>query len=90
MIFRKVAEWLAKNTQEDAIIAVPDPRISFYSERSGIVCDGQEVPDEAKYIVKVFESRKGLEISKEFPGTGRLFSAEGGRYKINVYENFQP
>ena len=90
LIFRKVAEWLAKNTQEDAIIAVPDPRISFYSERSGIVCDGQEVPDEAKYIVKVFESRKGLEISKEFPGTGRLFSAEGGRYKINVYENFQP
>jgi hypothetical protein len=87
LILREAAEWLAKNTQENNLIAIPDPRISFYSNRNGILYDNQEVPDEAEYIVEIFKSRKDLETSEEFSGEERVFSAKSEERgnKIVIY-----
>jgi hypothetical protein len=34
--YRAAAEWLRQNTKMDAVLAVPDNRISFYAERRGL------------------------------------------------------
>jgi hypothetical protein len=50
--YKFAAEWLKANTSPGAIVAVPDPRISFYAEREGLVYD-KDIPEGAEYIVRV-------------------------------------
>jgi len=50
--YKKASKWLNENTVEDAIVAVPDKRISFYAERKGLIYD-KKVPKQAKYIVEI-------------------------------------
>ncbi len=71
LIFRKAAQWLAENTREDDIVAVPDIRISFYAERKGMVFKKGKMPDAAKYVVRLVDAEKieqGLDegLRKEF------------------------
>jgi 4-amino-4-deoxy-L-arabinose transferase-like glycosyltransferase len=54
--YRDVAEWLNKNTASTDIIAVPDKRIAFYAERQGIEYDGEEIPEQANYVVRIIKS----------------------------------
>ena len=92
LILRKAARWLAENTQKDDPIAVPDPRISFYSERTGMVSKGQTIPKEAKYVVEVVKNDENMQTAEDFSGGKRLFSAntEGGKQKVNIYLRHQP
>ncbi len=50
--YRDVAEWLSRNTAATDIIAVPDKRIAFYSERKGLEY-GEQIPEQADYIVRI-------------------------------------
>lgn len=75
--YRDAARWLAKNTAEKDIIAVPDSRIGFYSGRRSVECDGRAVPKEAKYVVKVFEGEKDMPSGKEMLQMKEVYSVKG-------------
>ncbi|MCK4792681.1 MAG: hypothetical protein KAV87_53620, partial [Desulfobacteraceae bacterium] len=82
--YRDAAQWLARHTNENDIIAVPDTRISFYSGRKGAQYDGQTVPKEARYIVKLFKSEKDMLANEEIFQAEKLFSTEGNGKKSKV------
>jgi len=68
--FLAAATWLNENTGKDDIVAVPDPRISFYAEREGVLYR-EGIPEEAKFIVRIIEGNGeeqnyGPETRKEF------------------------
>lgn len=83
--YRDAARWLAQNTNEGDIIAVSDMRIGFYSGRNSIEYNGQIVPQEAKYVVKIFEDEKNTPIGEEMPRMKEVFSAEGKEEKVVIY-----
>jgi hypothetical protein len=86
--YRDAALWLAKNTGEQDIIAVPDIRIGFYSGRSrSIEYDGRAIPKEAQYVVKLFEDEQNTPSGEEMLQTKEVFSVEGGgkEPKIIIY-----
>jgi hypothetical protein len=53
--YRAAAEWLKTNTEPGDTVAVPDPRISFYAERKGMVYENVAIPENAEYIVQILE-----------------------------------
>jgi hypothetical protein len=85
--YRDAARWLAKNTDEKDIIAVPDIRIGFYSGRRSVEYNGRAVPKEAQYVVKVFEDEKNTPTSEEMLQTKEVFSIEGkdNESKVIIY-----
>ena len=54
--FRSAAIWLNENTDLEEVIAVPDPRITFYAERKGLTYI-KDVPKEAGYVVRIVQNR---------------------------------
>jgi 4-amino-4-deoxy-L-arabinose transferase-like glycosyltransferase len=50
--YRLAAEWLKNNTNQEEVIAVFDPRISFYAGRKGKVISRGHIAPNAKYVVK--------------------------------------
>jgi hypothetical protein len=86
--YRDAALWLAKNTDEQDIIAVPDIRIGFYSSRSrSIEYDGRAIPKEAQYVVKLFEDEQNTPGGEEMLKAKEVFSVEGrdNKSKIMIY-----
>jgi hypothetical protein len=75
--YRDAARWLAKNTDEKDIIAVPDIRIGFYSGRRSVEYNSRAVPKEAQYVVKIFEDEKNTPSGEEMLQTKEVFSIEG-------------
>jgi 4-amino-4-deoxy-L-arabinose transferase-like glycosyltransferase len=75
--YRDAAQWLAKNTDEKDIIAVPDIRIGFYSGRKSVEYDGRAIPKEAQYVVKAFENKKDVASGEEMLRMKEVYSAEG-------------
>ena len=53
--YRAAAEWLKTNTEPADTVAVPDPRISFYAERKGMVYENAAIPENAEYIVQILK-----------------------------------
>ena len=85
--YRDAARWLVENTDEEDIIAVSDIRIGFYSGRRGIEYDGQAIPKEAQYVVKVFGDENNTGGGEEMLQTEEVFSIEGNgrRPKVIIY-----
>jgi hypothetical protein len=75
--YREAAQWLAKNTNEQDIIAVPDSRIGFYSCRRSVEYDGQTIPKETQYVVKAFEGKNNTPSGEEMLRMKEVFSIEG-------------
>ncbi|MFB0524159.1 MAG: hypothetical protein ACETVZ_01375 [Phycisphaerae bacterium] len=53
--YREAAQWLTRHTEEKDIIAVPDTRISFYAQRKGLNWTAGQIPEQARYGVRIFE-----------------------------------
>jgi hypothetical protein len=53
--YRAAAAWLKENTAAEDLIAVPDSRITFYAERTGLIYDTKP-PTRAKYVVIVVKN----------------------------------
>ncbi len=74
--FLNAARWLNANTPEDAIIAVPDFRVSFYAGRAGLEgWDIKDITQQAGYWVRVVKAGEpveawGVKIA-EFPLDGK-------------------
>jgi hypothetical protein len=85
--YRDAARWLAKNTDEKDIIAVPDSRIGFYSGRRGVEYDGRAVPKEAQYVVKLFEGKNNTPSGEEMLRMKEVFSikGKGKEAKVAIY-----
>lgn len=56
--YRAAAEWLKANTDSAAIVAIPDMRISFYAQRTGVLYENGEIPANAVYIVRISKDHK--------------------------------
>ena len=85
--YRDAARWLAQNTDEQDIVAVSDIRIGFYSGRRGVRYDGQTIPQEAQYVVKVFRNEENTPTGKEMLQAEEVFSIEdnGKKPKVIIY-----
>ncbi len=68
--FRRASLWLAENTGQADVVAVPDFRIGFYSGRKAVLFDGLTIPQEARYVVDVLKE-------------GRSVSPQGARGAID-------
>lgn len=80
--YRDVAQWLRENTDTDAVIAVPDDRISFYAGRKGICYEQHEIPEDADFVVKE------VRTDKDMPKAERLYAVEdkSKKYKFVIYK----
>jgi hypothetical protein len=85
--YRDAARWLAENTDEGDIIAVPDSRIGFYSGRRSVGYNGWAVPKEAQYAVEVFDKKKDMPSNKEMLRMKEVFSTgeKGKKEKVVIY-----
>jgi hypothetical protein len=89
--YRDTARWLAKNTNEEDIIAVPDSRIGLYSGRRSIQYEGKAIPQKARYVVKVLEDEKDMPSGEENLSVKETFSIEkrGRKSKVIIYKQGQ-
>jgi hypothetical protein len=67
--YKAAARWLKKNTQEDNLIAVPNKRMLFYSERKGLVYE-ENIPNGVEYAVKV------MKVEDEKPDANKALREE--------------
>jgi hypothetical protein len=74
--YRNAAKWLRENTPERALIAVPDKRISFYAERTGLAYE-QDVSQYARYVVRILKAKEEIPIEEQVPEAKRVFSIAG-------------
>jgi hypothetical protein len=51
--YRAAAAWLRQNTAVDAVLAVPDVRLSFYAQRQGLPYRQQPDSRRADYVIKI-------------------------------------
>lgn len=74
--YRNAAKWLNENMPKRALIAVPDKRISFYAERTGLAYE-QDVPQQARYVVRILKAKTEIPIEEQMPEAKRVFSIAG-------------
>jgi 4-amino-4-deoxy-L-arabinose transferase-like glycosyltransferase len=87
LIFRKAAQWLANNTTENDLLAVPDLRISFYSGRKGADYKHQAFAKNAQYVVRVSKNN-GSSHSEELPKPSDILYTDKSneKYKVDIYK----
>jgi hypothetical protein len=85
VFLRATARWLAANTDIADVIAVPDVRIGFYSQRKVILCDGDETPEEARYVVDVPKRGRSVLAEKEGLLAEKTIIGDDGMPKATVY-----
>lgn len=88
LIFRKAAQWLAENTLEDDLIAVPDSRISFYSGRKGIDYKHHAFSENVQYVVRVYK-KKNLSGNDNLPRQANILYTDDSddKYRIDIYKS---
>jgi hypothetical protein len=89
LIYRKAAQWLAENTREDDIVAVPDLRISFYSNRKSVDYKHKALSEIVQYVVRV-SKKKSQTDDKNLPQADVILYTDesGGKYRIDIYKPF--
>ena len=81
--FRDAAKWLEQNTESSAILGVPDFRISFYAERTGIKIQDENIPDSVEYFVEIM--KKEPEMTQVAPlNFQNTFSMESDKGKKEI------
>lgn len=87
LIYRKAAQWLAENTRENDIIAVPDLRISFYSTRKGVDYKHKALSEIVQYVVRV-SKKKSRTDDKNLPQADVILYTDESKdkYRIDIYK----
>ena len=87
LLLRKASQWLSENTQSTDVIAVPDLRISFYSNRKGIDYKHHTLIQDVQYIVQI--SKKNEESLMGSPGKVEYKYVNKNKRGVNViiYKN---
>jgi hypothetical protein len=88
--YKNAALWLAKNTREEDVIAVPDGRIGLYSGRRSIQYK-EYIPKEAQYVVRVLEDEKDMPNGKDMIDVKEVFYIEkkNKKSKVIIYKQEQ-
>jgi len=89
LIFRKAAQWLSENTLPGDLIATPDLRITFYSEREGLHYKQQEPAKNVQYVIRV-SKKESLTDAQSLPkGVDILYTDKSDdNYRIDIYKTF--
>lgn len=89
LIFRKAAQWLSENTLPGDLIATPDLRITFYSEREGLHYKQQEPAKNVQYVIRV-SKKESLTDAQSLPkGVDILYTDKSyDKYRIDIYKTF--
>ena len=88
LIYRKAAQWFSENTLPSDLIATPDSRITFYSERKGVYYKQQEPAKNVQYLVRV-SKKKSLSDDQNLPKVvDILYTDKSDRYMIDIYKPF--
>ena len=87
-LLRRSAQWLAGNTEQRELIAVSDPRIGFYAERTYIAYYRDTDSKAAKYVAIVMPTKSISSPEYKAPSRRRvLFSqqSQDSRFQLLVY-----
>ena len=82
--YRAAAQWLKANTDSDAVVAVPEIRISFYAQRPGVVYENGNIPANAGYTVVIPENKKDDTVLTEPPGKVEYEYVSKSKRGVNV------
>ncbi len=58
--YRAASAWLNEHSRANDLIATPDLRISFYAERTGLQYRGDQIPEQARYVVRILSKTGGM------------------------------
>jgi hypothetical protein len=84
--YRETAIWLSKNTAPADVIAVPDKRIAYYAERTGLEYV-EQIPKQAGYIVRIIKSAdKRIEGNKNFEEKYSVWVDKKKDKKLVIYK----
>lgn len=83
LFIRRASQWLAANSEPEAVIAAHDSRISFYSGRKGIAYDERNIPEEARYVV--IRKGRGGAIDKELLRVAASIEDDRGNPIATIY-----
>jgi hypothetical protein len=87
--YRAAADWLKANTKSTDVIAVPDKRINFYAERTGLVYVKGNIPARAAYVVKEIEANAAKESTENLDKAEYQYvDKRNKRVNITIYRNF--
>jgi len=79
--FRAAAQWIKDNTDSNAIIAVPDKRISFYAGRKELFYKNKNIPKRAEYIVEIYK-KKTNKLTPANPSDKLVFEYNDKRKRV--------
>lgn len=88
--YRAAAEWLRENTQADDVVAVPDPRISFYADRPRVVRGWYPDLQKADYIVRLIDSKAEPPVADRWSKEHSLPVDTTGGKRLVIYRNHEP
>jgi len=89
MIVRKAAQWLLENTLDSDLIATPDIRITFYSERQSKYYEHRAPVRNVQYIVRLSENRSLLDTKNLPKAADILYTDESDdTYRVDIYRPF--
>lgn len=90
--YLEAAKWLRENTDKNTIVAAPDPRIYFYSERRGLEYFEDLTPDEARYAVRIIKNQEDTHVWDEMLQAEVVFTVKdkGGKPRIIIYRQMPP
>ena len=83
------AQWLKDNTLDTDVIAVRDPRVSFYAERPYCQYYNSSIPSHTEYYVIVFENYDDIATTQRPPGK-LVYEYAGqskGHFSVAVYQS---
>lgn len=84
--YRQVARWLRDHTSAEAVIAVPDGRISFYAERQGLPYDEHPDSRRADYIVTLVGAGNSADsVPDDWHEVYSVRADKPGRFMLVVY-----
>ncbi len=88
IIFRRATQWLSENTLESDLVATPDLRITFYSEREGNDYKHHTFSENVQYVVRVYK-KKPLSGNDNLPRQANILYTDESddKYRIDIYKS---
>ena len=84
LLIRKASQWLIENSEKDDIIAEHNSRIGFYASRKSVNYDSQAIPQEVKYVVKIFKNQTTTAANNLRGQYRKVFSYDNSKDRIVI------
>ena len=84
LVYRQASRWLAQNTETSAVIGVPDYRISFCAERTGIKIENEVIPEGIDYLVEITDIKQNGQEIKTIANFQKVDSVKSNNDKKEI------